>query len=620
MLILLIGLLPSSYIPFLSGWPFRYYLFAQILFELLIKYYRTQKGPLPPEGSAIYKELSDIDIRLLTIRKSDNGKPISCDLRRVPFSQGLEYITLSYVWGDQHDKKEIILNGHPFPVGPNLYQALQDISQLKWFTEDSYLWVDAICINQDDNDEKSEQIPRMAQIYRSASQVIVSIVATDSRTELDFEFLCDLAHTCMRVKGWDVLFEFPASIWRITDNVRAMRYLDKKYGRDSWRERGRRSLKELFRLSWVSRIWVRQEVALATDFPTILVGKHHTDIGELMDLWTMTSDTEKRVYEPALLDVFELRFLLDKAPLARDARKSLTTPTSLLQAILSNAMAQSTLPSDRIYGTLGILRAFIEENRSESLPPQLAPDYNKNYEEVYHQYAVYILEKTQDLRLFLTKTRRLKDVPTWVPDFRYLIPHMEHSLPQTKADLRFLESGRELQLEGFQISVCHTSLPTSEISSDLFHLLNRVQEVESKIIEPAAAITGISVDILRDRLFQFLRNDRSCQWKDVYDELVSKDRPGECDGSVEKHLLIARSCALFLDGNVGWSFRIDADIDKGDLVCLFKGAIEPLVIRPAGMGKYTLVTPCALLNPIFDRENMDEELFQRNRCTTFILI
>ncbi|KAI0378994.1 HET-domain-containing protein [Hypomontagnella monticulosa] len=620
MLILVVGLL-SFYLPFLSGWPLYYYLLAQTLYELLVTYYLARRRvPLPPEGGPIYKELRSTDIRLLTIEKSENGEPIRCFLRRVPLSVDLKYIALSYVWGDQRDKKDISLNRRLFPVGANLYQALQDISQLKWFTESSYLWVDSICINQDDNDEKSKQVPRMAQIYRLASQIIVSVMTTDKMTEFDFEFLSDLSYTCVCARRWDVLLNYPTPTWCVADNVRAMRHLDMKYGRDSWRKRGHRLLSELFRLSWVSRIWVRQEIAMAIKWPTILVGMHQTDIGELLDLWTMTSDAETRDYEPAILEIIELRLLLDKAPLARDNRKCHTTPGSLLQAMLSNAMAQSTLPSDRIYGLLGIVRAFIEENGSAPLPEQLSPNYNKSLEEIYHQYAVYVLEETQDLRVLITKLRQLKEVPSWVPDFRYLMPHMEHTPPQTKANLRILNSGRELQLEGFEMSVCMASLPTSEISPDPFHTFNRIQEVENQILTPAATITGISVATLRARLFEFWRDDRSCHWKHLYDELVSKDRPAECDGSVEKYLLAAKSCALFRNGNIGWSTRIDGDIKRSDLVCLFKGAIEPLIIRSAGRGRYRLVTSCTLLNPMFKHEDMNEELFQKNQCTSFTLI
>lgn len=87
----------------------------------------------------------------------------------------------------------ITINGHLFSVGINLYKALEDLSQQGWSPKDSRPWVDAICINQDDNSEKSEQIPRIARIYRSASRVIVSIIATNTLTENVVKLLSDLA-------------------------------------------------------------------------------------------------------------------------------------------------------------------------------------------------------------------------------------------------------------------------------------------------------------------------------------------------------------------------------------------------------------------------------------------
>jgi len=87
------------------------------------------------------------------------------------------YEALSYVWGSENNKKPIYVRGnhsnHELRVTANLYAAL---SHLRHCVVERLLWVDAVCINQADNDEKGQQVQSMAKIYAKASRVIVWLV------------------------------------------------------------------------------------------------------------------------------------------------------------------------------------------------------------------------------------------------------------------------------------------------------------------------------------------------------------------------------------------------------------------------------------------------------------
>jgi len=109
--------------------------------------------------------------RLVTIEPSprDVG-PLRCRVRQVLFSQRPRYKALSYMWGDETDKLEIFLNDKRFKVTSNLFYALHLLRQSR--VEDAF-WIDAICINQDDIQEKNRQIRIMPHIYFRASKVIV---------------------------------------------------------------------------------------------------------------------------------------------------------------------------------------------------------------------------------------------------------------------------------------------------------------------------------------------------------------------------------------------------------------------------------------------------------------
>ncbi|KAK3351880.1 LOW QUALITY PROTEIN: heterokaryon incompatibility protein-domain-containing protein [Neurospora tetraspora] len=80
------------------------------------------------------------------------------------------YEALSYVWGSEDKPCSIFINGYNLAVGKNLYAALL---HLRDHSIKRTIWIDAICINQGDKEEKGHQVQSMAKIYAKASRVIV---------------------------------------------------------------------------------------------------------------------------------------------------------------------------------------------------------------------------------------------------------------------------------------------------------------------------------------------------------------------------------------------------------------------------------------------------------------
>ena len=66
-----------------------------------------------------------------------------------------QYAALSYVWGDPDDLSTILINGATVRIRRNLHAALTWLQQQGL---ESWIWVDAICINQAHNEEKSWQV------------------------------------------------------------------------------------------------------------------------------------------------------------------------------------------------------------------------------------------------------------------------------------------------------------------------------------------------------------------------------------------------------------------------------------------------------------------------------
>src|SRR6266536_87102 len=101
-----------------------------------------------------YKPISlkGLAFRLLRLLKGSSG-PIQCQLFESELAlpeHTCGYTALSYTWGSTSRPCDIIVNGSDMTVTKNLYLALQD---LRCQEQDQVLWVDALCINQDDNVE-----------------------------------------------------------------------------------------------------------------------------------------------------------------------------------------------------------------------------------------------------------------------------------------------------------------------------------------------------------------------------------------------------------------------------------------------------------------------------------
>jgi hypothetical protein len=126
-------------------------------------------------------------IRLLRLLPhQDRNADIQCYLFEYVLDDSYSHLfeALSYVWGDANDKLPIFIHGYRLDVTLNLHAAL---SQLRNHSIDRVLWIDAICINQDDQSEKEHQILSMATIYSQAYRVLVWLGAAADDSDLVFK-------------------------------------------------------------------------------------------------------------------------------------------------------------------------------------------------------------------------------------------------------------------------------------------------------------------------------------------------------------------------------------------------------------------------------------------------
>ena len=112
-------------------------------------------------------------LRLLRIRPAKSTEdPLVVDIQSFPLDSPPDYTALSYTWGAPSSRGMIFTSyGDVFSVSAHLFNALHHLRQHRY----SVVWADAICINQNDNDERNQQVILMREIYRRAKKVVIDL-------------------------------------------------------------------------------------------------------------------------------------------------------------------------------------------------------------------------------------------------------------------------------------------------------------------------------------------------------------------------------------------------------------------------------------------------------------
>ncbi|KAJ1328952.1 HET domain-containing protein [Microdochium nivale] len=204
----------------------------------LIRLKHAMQGPI--EGDTIVQSLARFDV----------GAPDHEGV--IPFE------AVSYVWNDPALTEQIMVNGHQLPITRSAFDMLTRLRKAKH----QYLWIDAICIDQENDTERSHQVQHMRRIYASARRVIFYLGQPTVDTNLLMAGLWALQkgvrparnHAWLPGHGEAMAHE----VWT-TKQVKLCRdHLNA-------RQRQREGLQLLLLRSWFRRIWIIQEVSNARD-------------------------------------------------------------------------------------------------------------------------------------------------------------------------------------------------------------------------------------------------------------------------------------------------------------------------------------------------------------------
>lgn len=188
------------------------------------------KGPQDSQLFGFYRPLDESrqEIRLLKVYLRSHSDDLHCDLDLhcdVGYFSLLEepkpeYMTISYCWGDSTRSSKILLNGQPFYVPENTKLALWRMVD-KELGKYRILWIDAVCINQDDKAERASQVALMGKIYSSSQGNLIYLSGSSNCAQEIADSLHSIEKDIESIVGADESWEdyatlrAPSDVWDI---------------------------------------------------------------------------------------------------------------------------------------------------------------------------------------------------------------------------------------------------------------------------------------------------------------------------------------------------------------------------------------------------------------------
>lgn len=191
-------------------------------------------------------------IRLLRICSIDEARdvPVHCQLQAWSVDAAPDYTAISYTWGDPDLLEFIFVDDKKMEVRQNCGYVLRQAWQLKG---SCYIWVDAICINQMDNDEKSHQVAMMGSVYQRAIDTLACVGRHENDSEFLYKTLHEKSHWWNQAASDPLIFRLRRShLWGLLL-------------RDSTKAKLLKSFNFFLGRQYFRRVWIYQELFFGRD-------------------------------------------------------------------------------------------------------------------------------------------------------------------------------------------------------------------------------------------------------------------------------------------------------------------------------------------------------------------
>jgi hypothetical protein len=320
-----------------------------------------------------------------------------------------QYEGLSYVWGPPYPRSNITVNGQTFSVSERLETAMKDLRDRD---TDRVMWIDAICINQQDAQEKNIQVRLMTKIYQNAVGVVAWLGPSCEMGQSAIETIEDIGGS------QDMLVDdFYDGINPLEKVPQVMPGASKLQdviadGSEKWR-----ALEWLLTNPWWTRVWIIQEGSYAKQL-RFQIGRSKFVLGSLKNIVSCRDARMANFMEfPQYRLLGPVALLIQQRQLLKDTwRIQGFVNSTPLPGILKRFDAyKATDPRDKIYALLNL--ADIDR-----LGLQI--DYRKSVKEVYQDtIRATTKQYTRNLDFLHLLNRSMRSsqaplsLPSWVPDF-----------------------------------------------------------------------------------------------------------------------------------------------------------------------------------------------------------
>jgi hypothetical protein len=348
-------------------------------------------------------------IRLVTV--SSIHPTIECETKFVRLSEFPSYEAPSYRWGPPGITVPISCDGQSFYVSATLRDGLRQLYRYGKSSETVWLWIDQICINQEDGIERTQQVRLMNKIYRQGIRTVIWL-PLDEETALAAKLLILDMSFYLEVKTREDDKQSGGGV----ATTEADDFFDAVVADPSLMDRWR-ALIRLFASPWFERVWVIQEVALSTCAPIILC---NTQLIPWLDVQRivhgMMAHRDSRVGSVPRAYLANDMCIIGRRVIWADRTDDITWDIQSL--LILTRLFLATNPRDRIYALLGLCK---ETRHLEKWPKELDPDYNRSLSELFTSVTKFCIRQTKTLDIFSivygTSTVQDKGFPSWVPRY-----------------------------------------------------------------------------------------------------------------------------------------------------------------------------------------------------------
>jgi hypothetical protein len=345
------------------------------------------------------------EVRLLLLAPGSGNSILTCKLEHAFIDQRPPplYETISYVCGDPHAKSVIKLHDTEIQVLASSEAALRRMRQP---TTERVLWIDAICINQEDTDERSHQVGMMYAIYKNTSRNLIWLGEDDGHTSKAISSIGKI------LDDIEAATQGPAELRDLLWDMNGLRQYSRTVLSFDFDDS---SLAQFFQSPWFFRLWVVQEASLA---PCSVCHRGEFDIPLVSILRAASWIRYKWLSLPEVTFQGGVPYAAAIFDSADEEHGFFHYFRGSLASLLDNLTQFQTLdPRDHVFAILGLWQ---KHTGSTDLPFALTPDYTLEAHVVFRDATRFAIQEIGNLEPLAwdrgpRKGQACDRWPSWVP-------------------------------------------------------------------------------------------------------------------------------------------------------------------------------------------------------------